>query len=359
MSQRTPLLLASNRLDAPEDPSPRTDFVELARALRADVSYPPPGGGAVVARVERATASDLRQALAAFRARKTVSVFVSLSEKVGVPLALLLGRRPNRAPHVLVGHNVTSEKKRALHARTGYLHRFAHIVTVATEQQRYVVDEAGVPAARVSFAWDKVDACFWRPEAGDAPRRSAVPPYLLCVGRERRDYITLREAVRGLSDLPVVIVASSPWSTSGTGQTGSDSEIPANITVRKGLSFAALRELYDNAALIAVPLEKGTRYGAGLNGVLEAQAMGKAPLVSRTPGIGDYVDDGVTGRWVAAGDADALRAAIVHALADEAGNARRGKAARGAVSDPPRNFDAYIGALAGAARDAETSGAQP
>ena len=99
-----------------------------------------------------------------------------------------------------------------------------------------------------------------------------------------------------------------------------------------------MRELYAKASVVAVPLEPGTRYAAGVNGVLEAMAMGRPLVVTRTPGIADYLDEGAV-RSVHPGDPDALAEAL--SAPDEA----RGRAGRLRV-ESGWNLDGYIARLA-------------
>jgi glycosyltransferase involved in cell wall biosynthesis len=145
--------------------------------------------------------------------------------------------------------------------------------------------------------------------------------YVLSVGRERRDYATLVRAVSSPgANVPTIIVASSPWSRSRSAGSGVDGVTapPANVSWQGGLRFTELRDLYEKAALVVVPLEPGTEYAAGSTGLMEAMAMSKAVVVTDTPGIADYVSPGKTARVVPGGDPTALREAITHLLANPA-----------------------------------------
>ena len=340
-----PLILPSNRLPAPATTdAPRTDFVEVARLLDALLVYPPASGAGVVARVEKATASDLRQAGAAYGRRRDVSVWVSLSEKVGLPLALLLGRR--HAPHVLMAHNLTSPRKHALQQRTGYLGRFARVVVQCREQERYLLAVARLPADRVRFVYGMVDHHFWTPGAATGE------PYILSVGQEQRDYPTLVAAARLLPQTRFVVVASSLWARAGGIATD---DLPPNVCVERGLSWVALRERYRGASAVVVPLLAGTRYAAGLNGVLEAMATGKPVLVTRTPGIADYADADENALVVPPADPAALAAAIQRLGGDAALSDRLARCARQTV-DAGRNLQTYAQALAQIVREAESEG---
>jgi len=339
-SGRLPLLLPSDRRAGEElGPAPRCDYVLLVHALNdAPILFPPASDG-LVADLEARTASDLRQAVLAARRSRSVSVYVSLSERVGLPLALL--RR--RTPHVLVAHHLTSAKKRALHARTGWLRRFQKIVVVAEEQASYLRDEAGISADRVVFLPHHVDTDFWRPRTSIAN----AFPYVLSIGRERRDYATLLQAAEMLAPLPFEIVASSLWSRQG-GATDIDI-LPPNVTRRGGLSYEELRALYATAAAVVVSLEAGTPYAAGATALLEGMAMGKPVAVTDTPGLRGYVVDGETARIVPSADPAALAAAIRTILADSPVAARLGAQARQAA-ESRFSLEAYVAALAAIVR---------
>ena len=72
------------------------------------------------------------------------------------------------------------------------------------------------------------------------------------------------------------------------------------------------------------------REGLGV-ALLEAQSAGVAVVASAVGGIGDVLEDGVTGRLVPAGDPHALGEAVRALLADPARRARLAAAARSAV----------------------------
>lgn len=348
MSARRPLVLASSRVE-PQTLAeiaggrrPRLDFLTAAALLDADVldtsgSDHRPGWQR---RVEASLATDWGQARTAFRRRGLASAWLSTSEKVGLPLAL----QGADVPHVLIAHNLTSTRKRLLYRITGVLRRFAAVVCLSETQAAYLRDEVGMPPSRVHRVWDNVDQRFFRPGAGDP----AQGEYLLAVGRENRDYPTLVEAA-GRAGLPLTVVASSLWSRRGVGL--DPDRLPAHVTLRRGfVSFAELRTLYENARLVVVPLSP-CDYAAGVNGVLEAMAMGKASVVTRTRGLDDYVQDGRSSRLVPPGDAEALAGALRSLWSDAA--ARRALGAHGrARVENEMSLDAYAARLADIVRQA-------
>ena len=131
----------------------------------------------------------------------------------------------------------------------------------------------------------------------------------VAVGLEARDYPTLLKAVDGLP-VQVVIAAASPWSKRA--DTTQGRAIPANVEVRR-FSQHELRQLYGDAQFMVMPLQN-VDFQAGVTAILEAMAMKRAVICSRTPGQTDVIVEGETGLYVPPGDVAALRSAIVHLL---------------------------------------------
>ncbi len=309
--------------------APRIDFVELTAALGASLSYPA-SESSRLARIARRSGLTFGQALRARRAG--AGAFLSLTEGVGLPLAML---DRGHTPHVMVAHNMLRPRMRLYTQLMRSLNRVDRVVVLSRSHAHFLRDELGVAPERIRFVHDKVDHRFW------APRAAACDGTVLSVGRERRDYATLVEAVRPLG-VATVIVAASLWSGAAAGDLGPQLD---HVSCRGGLSFPELRDLYDRAAVVVVPLQGGQRYAAGVNTVMEAMAMGRALVVTDTPGIADYVVDAETARVVPAGDPPALRAVIAELLADEPQRRRLGDNAR-AVIEGGRNLDGYVSELA-------------
>jgi glycosyltransferase involved in cell wall biosynthesis len=103
-------------------------------------------------------------------------------------------------------------------------------------------------------------------------------------------------------------------------------EIPPNVEVRAFNQYD-LRQLYADCAFVVVPLQE-TDFQAGITTILEAMAMERAVVCSRTSGQTDTIVDGETGRYVPPGDPVALRQAIERLLADPDEAHRLGAAGR-------------------------------
>jgi glycosyltransferase involved in cell wall biosynthesis len=313
--------------------APRIDYVELAKRLQGDVLYRRRARGAISA-LQRLT--GLNWAQAADARRPGYSVFVSLFEGIGIPLSLL---DRGRTPHVLVAHNMVRKRHRAYQRATRYLERVDRIVVLARSHQRYLCDRFRIPPERVSFVHDKVDHRFWQPQGAIDGR------YVLSVGQEQRDYATLTAAVGPLR-VPTVVVPGSLWAPRAQALANQ----PSNVEVRGGLTYTQLRALYDAATIVVVPLYPGIEYAAGVNAVLEGMAMAKPVVVSATPGIADYVDDGETGLLVPPANADALRDALSNLLDDDAEASKLGANARRVV-DHGLNLDRYVEGVAAIVED--------
>ncbi|HEY6524082.1 MAG TPA: glycosyltransferase family 4 protein [Solirubrobacteraceae bacterium] len=87
-------------------------------------------------------------------------------------------------------------------------------------------------------------------------------------------------------------------------------------------------EMLRAAAVVVVPLQAREDRCSGQTTYVNAMARGKAIVVTDTPGVRDYIQDGETGLIVAPGDAGAMAHAVTRLLADPAERARIGGQAR-------------------------------
>jgi glycosyltransferase involved in cell wall biosynthesis len=187
--------------------------------------------------------------------------------------------------------------------------------------------------ADVRFIPQHVDAEFYQPSA--APTDGPV----LSVGDDGgRDFDTLLAA---FADLDATLLLKSSRVPPGAS--------PPNVQVVPGrLDAHAYRALFQQAPLVVVPLRPMVT-ASGIGTVLEAMAMGKALVVSDSPGIRDYVAHEQTALMVSCGDAAAMRAAIQRLLHEPETRRRLGVAARAFVE---RNctYAAHVAKLAAALR---------
>jgi glycosyltransferase involved in cell wall biosynthesis len=185
------------------------------------------------------------------------------------------------------------------------LHRQMDIIFVyAQTQLDYARETLQIPAEKLRLIPFHADTRFYHPTSGGPPRRR-----LSSAGLELRDYPTLIEAVRDL-DVEVCLAAASPWSKRKNETAGRD--LPPHVSARS-YNYRELRDLYASSLFVVVPLYEND-FQAGVTTILEAMAMGKAVIVSRTTGQRDVIRDGIDGVYVPPGDAEALRRAIVRLL---------------------------------------------
>jgi glycosyltransferase involved in cell wall biosynthesis len=324
---------------------PRADYIELARAFDADLldhGQAQRSRGRAGRLVARLLGGDAMLAWACFRRRRDYAVVFTDGEQVGLPYAALTRLTRHRPRHVMIGHRLSPRKKVLLHRLLRLRDRIDHVVVYASAQQRFAVEVLAYPPERVLLTSFMVDTTFWRPERVTAALRER--PMICAVGQELRDYPTLVDAVRAL-DVDAVIAAASPWSKRADSSAGLD--IPPNVDVR-GFNLFDLRQLYADASFVVVPLVE-TDFQAGITTILEAMAMGKAVVCTRTTGQTDVVIDGENGVYVPPGDVEALRAAIERLLADPVTATARGEAGRRWVREHA-DIDVYTARLAAAVR---------
>lgn len=320
---------------------PRADYVELARAFDADVldyAEAQRTAGRVGRLISKVAGDNTLLAWSCFRRRKEYQVVFTDGEQVGLPLAafsLVVRRRPR---HVMIGHRLSAGKKVLLHRLLRLRARIDRVIVYASTQQRMAIETLGYPADRVVLIPFMVDTRFFRSDQVDTTERAR--PMVCAVGQELRDYPTLIEAVRDL-DVDVVVAAASPWSKRADTSAGVD--IPANVAV-DSYNLFDLRQLYADASFVVVPLQE-TDFQAGITTILEAMAMGKAVVCTRTTGQVDTVIDGSNGVYVPPGDVAALRAAIVALVDDPAGAIALGTAGRQWVAEHA-DIDVYVATLA-------------
>jgi glycosyltransferase involved in cell wall biosynthesis len=199
-------------------------------------------------------------------------------------------------PNIRVPLNVL---KKHLHA----------VVTWSSVQRRALIERIRFPPERVYLIRHYVDQVFYSP-------RPIEEDMICAVGAEMRDYVTLLEAIRG-SGLRCHI-ATDHVRIPGRFRLLNDRRVPIdNISARADthitvgrMSLTELRNLYARSRFVVVPLLPSDTDN-GVTVILEAMAMGKPVICSRTRGQVDVIEEGVTGLYVPIGDAAALRTAIL------------------------------------------------
>jgi glycosyltransferase involved in cell wall biosynthesis len=134
--------------------------------------------------------------------------------------------------------------------------------------------------------------------------------YILSMGVARRDYPTLIKALGKLPKCTTQIYAASRYFEIYKG--GIPEKFPKwiDINTNYGMTTDGIVDLYRNARFVVIPLKTSHQLAAGGSTVLEAMATGKAVIATDTPGMRDFIIDGVTGFLVPPGDDGSLRERI-------------------------------------------------
>lgn len=181
------------------------------------------------------------------------------------------------------------------------LRRMDHVICYSTAMAAKLPGLLRIPAERVSFVPLGIDPDFYQPSSYEDSR------LVLSVGNDRsRDTRTLYAAFRHMlaedPHLEIVVQTSDP--------------APAPAGVRRVSRFrdhAELKEYYRRAAVVAIA-SRPNLYTSGSTVALEAQAVGRPVIISNTPGMESYVEDGLSGFLTEPGDHRAIATAALSIL---------------------------------------------
>lgn len=310
---------------------PRTDYVELATALDAevmDMAYLEQRASRPVRVLARRVGTPTAQIVEAFLRRGAYESVVARADRLGLPLALLhkLARSPRRIVLISVW---LSRPRKALFLRPLRVHTHLDaIVNYGSAQKAIAAERLHVPEAKLHHAPQPVDEVFWRPQ----PQPSTQQPVVCAAGSEARDYPTLLEAVRGLPVRTEIAVGTTVFVTGDESVDLATAVEPVaaagpGVVVHQQLSHLQLRDVYARSRVVVVPLQD-VEFDAGVTSITEAMAMAKPVVVTRTRGQRDIVVEGETGLYVPPGDSGALRAAIQSLLDDPDRAERMGQQGR-------------------------------
>lgn len=239
--------------------------------------------------------------LLAWRRKRYAHVFTFECDLVGLSVAFwqsILGMR--RPRHVIVQFIMrerhASVASGAKYALMRFLFRSVHraIVSSASEAE-YYRDVFGWPAGKCVFVPLLVSPDLVRRESMDEA------DFYLAAGRSFRDYDTLLRAVEG-TGLQLVVVG-------GDGAASRYAHM-ANVKAMENIPVAELETLIQRSRAVVVPLHE-RRISTGQSVVLQAMALGKAVVATRTAGTVDYIRHMEDGVLVAPGDASELRNALL------------------------------------------------
>jgi glycosyltransferase involved in cell wall biosynthesis len=268
----------------------------------------------------RSVGLSLRHAGAALAELPRTDVVLSDGEHVGIPLALAMRARRSVTPHLVIGHHLGNPRKAAAFRWTKAYRRMDRVLVHSPNQIELLQHRLGFSPQQLHVIPYGVDTHYWAP----GPRVEDTD-LVLSAGREHRDHQTLVDGMTGTARLFVADAsAHSPRAHRRVPQAW------PKWVERRALSHFELREHYDRAAVVVVPLLP-TAYPFGITTLLEAMAMAKAVVVSDTEGLRGVVEHGRTGLVVPPGDPTAIRRAVEQLLGDNGAREDLGRAARSAV----------------------------
>ncbi len=276
----------------------------------------------------------LAQVFEAFLQSRNYDAVVSWgAERIGLPFALLLRVTGSDVPYVAIWSWI-SKPRQALLLKHAHSH-IDRLILPPSRQREIATKVLRVPPQKVvGFPWG-VDLDFWHPMGG--------PQDMICAaGREMRDYTTLIEALRGLDircHIAANIVPGRRRPDSWVRALEHAGPLPSHITIGPKTP-EQLRELYARSRFVVIPLLPSDTDN-GVTAILEAMAMGRAVICSRTDGQRDVIQEGETGLYVTPGDVDALRDCIRHSWMNPHDTARMGNAARKCV-EKQHSLDQFV-----------------
>lgn len=263
----------------------------------------------------------IAQVLEAYCIRDRYDAIISWAENMGLPFAALMKLTGVRKPHVGIFSWISKSKKGRILERV-HTH-FDRIVLMSSSQQEYALRSLHVPERKIALLRWPVDIQYWR------PLHSITPDLVSSVGREMRDYETLITAVKN-TDIRCHIAAGGVTLRDKKDEwkkyIGTSNILSPNITVGKK-TYPELRELYARSKFVVIPILP-TDTDNGTTSILEAMAMGKAVICSKTEGQRDVIQDGKTGIFVPLKNPRSMREAIDYLSANPEVACRMGREGR-------------------------------
>jgi glycosyltransferase involved in cell wall biosynthesis len=255
-----------------------------------------------------------------------------LAGRLGVPL---VGRL--RVPLVVLFHHLPSRKQRA------WVRGVDMALCMSARVAEALID-LGLPPTRVRLV-------HWGPDL-EFPGYDAVGPVragpVVSVGKSGRDTATLLAALRSMGDSgtpPQALVYAFGESESGGGVPPYDRPDSCQVVslppARQLPLETALAEMR-RAAVVAIPLVPQERGLVGLTELLDALALGKPVIMTRTPLVDIDIEAVGCGLFVNPCDVRGWVAALRRLLSDYRTCVRMGQAGRAFV-ESRQNYQRFCG----------------
>ena len=200
------------------------------------------------------------------------------------------------------------------------------LVTMSEWAKASLVQDYGIPNTKIRVFPPGVDVRQWQCYSGKPSSRKRLR--LLFVGGDferKGGYVLIEAFRRGLSDFCELDIVTSAQAL----QTGDGVRVHTGLTPNSTL----LKKYFAEADLFVMP----TMGDATPFAVLEAMASGLPVITTRTGGLGEMVQDGVTGVFVAPSDPNGIIDAVTSLAGHRALLEQMGRAGR---ADVERRFSA-------------------
>ncbi len=275
-------------------------------------------------------------------------VVFSTVDTIGLPLVLLRRAGLVRRPLVYVSIGLPERLAKLSGGSTSRrytdaLRRVASIVAYSEHEAALLREVVGEDAAAppVHFVPFGVDIEKFRP----LPEVSADVDVVSIGADPHRDFALLLRIAARHPEVPFLIVGGAVLAR----ELG---PLPANVQLEVDIPLTEVRDRLARARVVALPVRPNS-YSGATTVLLQAMAMAKPVVVSRTPAIasGYRLGDGENCVLVEPGDEQAFEQALLGVLADDAWAATLGAAARRLVESElswTRYVDAIQAALAAA-----------
>jgi glycosyltransferase involved in cell wall biosynthesis len=246
---------------------------------------------------------NMGQALQIGRQIRQYDLVFATTDSVGLALEMLTRLGYITAPIVhasmgLIEKLVARRNSLGFRITRGLLDAAARIVCYTQPALDGLCSLMSQPRHKLDFVHFGVDSAFFSPcsDVADAG-------FILSVGIDlRRDWNLLLEVAGRIGGRFEVVCR--PDALRGR-------SVPSNVHVQCGIPIFALRALYAQASALVVTVQEESQ-DSGQTVILEAMAMGKAVIATRTAAFEGYsaIQDGKHCLFVPAGDAASLESAI-------------------------------------------------
>ncbi|NJN94936.1 MAG: glycosyltransferase, partial [Anaerolineales bacterium] len=216
-----PLIVATNktaeniRQEVKSGKHQRVDYLELSERFASEyVDYNSINENRIMSWLAAKLRIDFSQAMYVARLVRTqgYDTVLSLSERVGIPLAFFLNRQVR---HIVIMHHPLSTKKLSLIKWLGLHHRWHKIIAISQAEAAVLRETLDLEEDRVLAVNTPVDTEFFAPYEEQIPLHER--DHIQSVGLSYRDYPTLITAMKLLPQIKCHLRVGSAWVQSDTG----------------------------------------------------------------------------------------------------------------------------------------------